>query len=580
MSLPIPLRHVFLATAFLGATSPAATRAQTIPKGSFFVDLQPFATLPNSGGNLPARASVLTSAPDGRTFANDQRGLLYLLGADGASVTLYLNVAARTPLLNDNGERGFHSFAFHPDFNTPGTAGYGKLYTLASQTDTSAPATFAPNVPGAGRDHDEVLLEWTAADPAAATFTPADPARPFREVLRLARPAGNHNAGYLAFNPTAGNGPDRDNLYFGTGDSGGGGDPLNLAQMAGGAFGAILRINPLLPAAGDPRRSANGQYRIPADNPFTTNRALLPEKFAGGFRNPQRFTWDPANGHLFIADIGQNRVEEIDLAVPGANYGWNQREGSFVYQNGNIGNNARGDAAATGFTYPVAEYFHFGSAGNGVTAGPVLRDGRFPGLGTGGRLLFADFPTGGAYTIDADQLPNGGQEPISELRLRQNGVESSFLDMIRQVNPSAGRADLRFGTDAVGDVYFLNKQDGIIRRVVATPAAVTAPTVSVSVDVATLSRGAGQVATVSVSRVGDTTRTSRVLYTLGGALVNGQDYAALSGAVKIKPGQASATVTLRPLPGGRNGKITLTVQAGGKNYAVGNPAKVKVRVGP
>lgn len=580
MKCSFSLRGVLLPTALLGAALSASARAQTIPKGSFFVDLQPFATLPNSGNNLPARASVLTGAPDGRTFANDQRGLLYLLGADGASVTLYLNVAARTPLLNDNGERGFHGFAFHPDFNTPGTAGYGKLYTLASQTDTSATATFAPNVPGAGRDHDEVLLEWTAADPAAATFTPADPARPFREVLRLARPAGNHNAGYLAFNPTAGSGPDRGNLYLGTGDSGGGGDPLNLAQMAGSAFGAILRIDPLLPAAGAPGRSVNGQYRVPADNPFATNRTLLPEKFVGGFRNPQRFTWDPANGHLFIADIGQNRVEEIDLAVPGANYGWNQREGSFVYQNGNIGNNARGDAAGTGFTYPVAEYFHFGSAGNGVTAGPVLRGNRFPGLGTGGRLLFADFPSGVAYTIDADRLPDGGQEPVSELRLRQNGVESSFLDMIRQVNPSAGRADLRFGVDAVGDVFFLNKQDGIIRRVVATPTAVTAPTVSVSVDVATLSRGAGGVATVTFARAGDLTRTSRVLYALGGSLGNGQDYATLTGAVKIKVGQSRAAVTLRPLAGGKNGKVTLTVQTGGKNYGIGSPAKVKVRVGP
>ena len=110
--------------------------------------------------------------------------------------------------------------------------------------------------------------------------------------------------------------------------------------MPGKVYGGILRINPLLPAAADPQRSANGQYSIPADNPYKTNAALLPEKYMMGFRNPQRFTWDGANGRMFVADIGQNRVEEIDVAQAGANYGWNQREGSYVYNSdGSIGAN-------------------------------------------------------------------------------------------------------------------------------------------------------------------------------------------------------------------------------------------------
>ncbi len=160
------------------------------------------ATLPNSGSShLPARASALLTAPDGRLFVNDQRGILYTVSADGATVTPYLDLTRYVPLLSDDGERGFQTFAFHPDFATPGTAGYGKFYTAGSQSDTAATATFTPGVPGAGRDHDEVLLEWTVANPAAATFTAADAAHPFREVLRIAKPAVNHDGGYLSFNP-------------------------------------------------------------------------------------------------------------------------------------------------------------------------------------------------------------------------------------------------------------------------------------------------------------------------------------------------------------------------------------------
>ncbi len=463
MKLPLPSRLAL--GALLACATASSLHAQAIAKGNIIVDLETFARLPNSGGTY-ARANVLRPAPDGRVFVNDQRGFLYVVSADGATVTQYLSLAGYVPLLQDTGERGFQSFAFHPDFNNAGTAGYGKFYTMASQSDTTATATFVPGVSGAGRDHDEVLLEWTALNPSAGTFVPADSAHPYREVFRIARPNSNHNAGYLSFNPTAA-ASDRGNLYFGTGDSGGGGDPYNLAQSLNKAYGAILRINPLLPTTGTAHPSANGQYSIPSDNPYYTgNTAFLPEKYAAGFRNPQRFTWDSANGRMFVADIGQNLVEEIDIGQAGANYGWNQREGSYVYNsNGTDGANVRGDAATTGFTYPIAEYAHYGSAGNAVTTGPVYRQARIPALN--GRLIFSDFVNGVPYTLDANNLPTGGSSGITELRLRSNGAETTFLNLIKKVNASATRADLRFGTDAQNNVYFLNKQDGVIRRIVS-----------------------------------------------------------------------------------------------------------------
>ena len=227
------------------------------------------------------------------------------------------------------------------------------------------------------------------------------------------------------------------------GDSGGGGDPLGLAQMLGNAYGAILRIDPLLPAADDPQPSANGQYRIPADNPVYDQRRIVCRKNTpAGFRNPQRFTWDSANGRMFVADIGQNHVEEIDVGRPGANYGWNQREGSYVYNSdGTIGANVRGDAATTGLTYPIAEYQHYGSIGNAITAGPVYRGDSIPALT--GRFVFSDFVTGTPYTMDADTCPMAGQMASPNCGCASTGRdEFSEHDPTGQSSGGAGRPAL------------------------------------------------------------------------------------------------------------------------------------------
>ena len=573
MNSPRFLPFLLAAGAMLPILSAARLQAQTIPKGSLVVDLQTFATIPQSSGQ-PARINVLRPAPDGRIFVNDQRGFLYTVSPDGATVTQYLALASYIPLLQDNAERGFQSFAFHPDFEHLGTAGYGKFYTMASQSDTTATATFTPGVAGAGHDHDEVLLEWTVADPAAPVFAPADAAHPFREVLRIARPNSNHNAGYLSFNPTA-TASDVGNLYLGTGDSGGGGDPLGLAQSPGKAYGAVLRINPLLPTATDADRSANGQYHVPADNPYVTHPGLLPEKYMMGFRNPQRFTWDSANGRLFVADIGQNHVEEIDLAQAGANYGWNAREGSYVFNSdGSIGANVRSDAATTGYTYPIAEYMHYSSLGNAVTTGPVYRGATIPALV--GRLLFSDFVNGVPYTLDADNLPDGGQDAITELRLRVNGTELSFLDRIHQVNAAATRADLRFGTDAAANVYFLDKQDSVIRRVVTTPVALS--TVTVHFKQMVIPRGGGETAKAVFARTGgDLSQTIKVGYLLHGSLGNGTDYVMVSGEQDIPAGRATVKLRITPLPDGRTGKVKISLVPG-DGYTVDPSVKAVLKV--
>ena len=456
--------------------APVVSFAQTtnpypnpIPRSTFTVNVSAFADIPNSGSNQPARVNQLAAAPNGTIFAMDQRGPMYSITGNGQTVTKFFDLNDYGVSLISSSEQGFQSFAFHPDYNTSGRPGFGKFYTAFSTGNT----TPTPDFTAPGSDsHDEVIYEWTTSNPLAATFTPANPAAPFRQVIRMEHPFGNHNTGLLAFNPNATAGSaDYGKLYIAVGDGGSGGDPLDLAQNRADPYGSILRIDPLGTDA------ANGRYGIPLDNPFrpagADNADSTGETYAFGLRNPQRFSWDRGgNQTMFIADIGQNAVEEINAGVSGANYGWRRREGSFVYNTSDstVGANSRGDAATTGFTYPIAEYDH--SEGSAVTAGFVVRRGIVPQLE--GKFLFSDFPSGRVFFIDADTLPNGGQSPLTELRLRLNGVEMTFLQMVNQERATqglgaVGRTDLRFGTDQGGNIYLFNKHDGTIRLLEVVP---------------------------------------------------------------------------------------------------------------
>jgi glucose/arabinose dehydrogenase len=149
----------------------------------------------------------------------------------------------------------------------------------------------------------------------------ADPASE-EAILRQAQPYPNHNGGHLAFGP--------DNyLYIGLGDGGSGGDPQGNAQRLDTWLGKMLRIEV------DPQYVPEGQpYGIPEDNPFIGQEGALPEIWALGLRNPWRYSFDRETGDLWIADVGQNAIEEINLAPgtsAGLNYGWNPMEGTQCY---------------------------------------------------------------------------------------------------------------------------------------------------------------------------------------------------------------------------------------------------------
>ena len=433
--------------------------------GVIKVNFVEFASIPDVEGQ-PARMMLLADEPGTRRmFVNDMRGPLYSVSYDGKTVRLYVDLNAPgwgVSVQSQGNERGFQSFAFHPQFNQAGTRGFGKFYTYLDTTNTAPAPDFRPG--GGTRTHDTVLLEWTAKTPGAAAYDGGPP----RELVRFEQPFANHNAGQLAFNPLATPGSaDFGLLYMGVADGGSGGDPLNLAQNLGSAFGKILRLDPL------GTNSANGKYGIPAGNPFVNdgNAGTLAEIYASGVRNPQRFSWDPRNGNLFLADIGQNIVEEISLVTAGANLGWNAWEGSFKFiSRSEVGlANQRGDAKVT---YPVVEYGQLDpllQSSSAVTGVYVYRGTAIKQLAN--LVLFGDNPSGEVFYFSADKLPTGGQGAIRRILFNENGASKTLLELIKEKNVKQGkmpatRADLRFGLGPDGQILILNKRDGTIRLLV------------------------------------------------------------------------------------------------------------------
>ena len=431
--------------------------------GVIRVNAVEFASVPDVDGQ-PARMMLMSHEPGTRRFfVNDMRGPLYTVSEDGKSVRLYLDINAETwgvRVQSMGNERGFQSFAFHPQFNQAGTRGFGKFYTYTDTSNMTPTPDFTP--PGGMNTHDTILLEWTAKTPAAATYDGGPP----RELIRLRQPFANHNAGLIAFNPnSAAGGADFGLLYMTIADGGSGGDPLHLAQNLGSAFGKFFRIDPL------GTNSANGKYGIPASNPFASdgNPRTLDEIYAYGLRNPQRFGWDSRNGNLFLADIGQNIVEEVSLVTPGANLGWNAWEGSYRYiSRAEVAlDKPRGDPKVT---FPVIEYDHNDPvllAGDSAVTGIVVyRSNTVPQLAN--LVLFGDNPSGEVFSFSADNVPRGGPDAIRRVLFNEGGAGKTLLELIKAKNVAQGRApamraDLRFGTGPNGQVFLLNKRDGTIR---------------------------------------------------------------------------------------------------------------------
>lgn len=272
------------------------------------IELETFAT----GFSSPVNVK---HAGDDRLFVVERAGIIKILNSDGTTnATPFLDI--NSLVINSGGEQGLLAMAFHPNYTANG-------YFYVDYINNSG---------------DTVISRFTRAT--------ANTADPNSEVILLTidQPFSNHNGGDMHFGPNDGY------LYISTGDGGSGNDPGNRAQNLGLLLGKMLRI--------DVDGTSNGNYGIPADNPFVGNSTALDEIWAYGLRNPWKWSFDRDNGDMWIADVGQSAREEINKVAAsssgGENYGWKCYEGSI------IGTFVTGCSTIT-HTPPVAEYNYGGS---------------------------------------------------------------------------------------------------------------------------------------------------------------------------------------------------------------------------
>ncbi|GAB3782131.1 PQQ-dependent sugar dehydrogenase [Spirosoma horti] len=315
-----------------------------------------------------------THANDGtnRVFVIEQEGKIRVFENDANTATAgtYLDIRNKVA---SGGEMGLLGLAFHPDFKQNGF--FYVNYTKSNPRET-------------------VVSRFKAS---SATASQVDPAS---EVIlfRFAQPYANHNGGKTLFGPDG-------FLYVSTGDGGSGGDPQNNGQNKSSWLGKILRV--------DVNSTEKGHYGIPADNPFKGNsKGYREEIFAYGLRNPWRVSFDD-EGRLWAGDVGQDKIEEVDIITKGGNYGWRIKEANADY---NAKENAVPEAE---LIPPVYQYSH--SKGDvSITGGVVYGGSANPSLR--GKYIFADYASGRLWAL----TPNGNKTATAQELMAQAGAISAF----------------------------------------------------------------------------------------------------------------------------------------------------------
>jgi glucose/arabinose dehydrogenase len=355
-----------------------------------------------TGLNAPL---YLTALPDGsgRVLVVEKAGLVRIVTPATGAITVTPFLDIRTTISTD-GERGLLGLALAPDYAISGVA-----YAYVTDLSGSIEVRKFQSSKGA-RDQ---------LDPATSDV-----------IISIPHPGfNNHNGGWIDFGPDG-------NLYLGVGDGGGSGDPSNNAQNANVLLGKMLRIDP---ARDSFPADALRDYAIPAGNPYAASGGA-PEVWMLGLRNPFRAGFDRTSGNLYIGDVGQDAIEEIDLVpagVNGLNFGWRLREGTQPYNGG---------ATSSAFTAPIAEYAH-GSGptqGNSVTGGYVYRG---PIEALRGQYFFGDFVNGNIWSVPVVQLVQGQTVASSAFTLRR----SSFSPITGTISNISS-----FGLDQTGNLYIVD----------------------------------------------------------------------------------------------------------------------------
>ena len=332
-------------------------------------------------------------AGDPRLFVVEKGGRVKVVKEGRVLNEPFLNLSGQ---VSTGSEQGLLSIAFHPAY-----ASNGRLF--ASFTNTAG---------------DSRVVEYrVSSDPDRA-----DP-NPVGTILAVDQPFSNHNGGLILFGPDA-------KLYVGLGDGGAGGDPQENGQSTRTLLGKILRLDV----------DAGSPYAIPSDNPFAGDPEARGEIWAYGLRNPWRFSFDRANGDLYIADVGQNLYEEVNAVaageLAGRNYGWDVMEGAHCFE-------PEEGCEREGLTLPVVEFSHDDGSCS-VTGGHVYRGAALPDLR--GTYFYSDFCSGFIRSFRLAGTGISGERSWPELEPPEGGVAS-------------------FGEDAAGELYLLTAGGGVYKVV-------------------------------------------------------------------------------------------------------------------
>jgi len=346
------------------------------PSGEFSLTLETVAT------GLTRPLYLTAPAGDDRLFIVEQTGRIRIVTNGVVLATPFLDLSSK---VSGGNEQGLLSMAFHPDYGANGL--------------------FYVNYTGGDGDT-RVERYAVSADPDVA-----DPGS-VKLILTVPQPLSNHNGGHILFGLDG-------MLYVALGDGGGAGDPQNNGQNSGTLLGSLLRLDP---DGGDP-------YAIPGDNPFDN------ETWAIGLRNPWRLAFDPVAGTLYIADVGQASLEEVNVAgadEAGLNYGWRIMEGSSCFGGGGCDD--------AGLVLPVLEYGH--NEGCSVTGGFVYRGSDLPEVV--GHYFYSDFCQGFLRSFRFD-----GEGATEQVEWDVGGLGSV----------------LSFGRDAAGELYILSDNGRVVKLV-------------------------------------------------------------------------------------------------------------------
>jgi glucose/arabinose dehydrogenase len=390
-------RVITLATAALAALLAVAPTAHPAgaPAPGVSILLEPF----TNGLESPVFVTGDRTGSGG-LVAVEQPGRLRAIGPDGAvHPEPLLDLSDR---ISAGGERGLLGLAFHPAY--PADPRLYVDYTRAGD--------------GASVVSELVARSDGTVDPASE-----------RILLVVPQPYPNHNGGAIAF--------DRDGfLLIALGDGGSGGDPEGHGQDRTTLLGSILRI--------DVEPSEDAPYTIPPGAPYADEPGARPELWAIGLRNPWRISVDRATGDVWIGDVGQGDVEEIDVlpaGVGGQNLGWNAMEGDRCY--------ATPDCVPGAFTAPVAVIPHAAGA-CAIVGGYVYRGAAEPALQ--GAYLFSDTCSGDLWALEAASAVEVGSAPVVSLGRHDGAIVS-------------------FGEDDAGELYAVDHGGAILRvRTSAAPA--------------------------------------------------------------------------------------------------------------